>query len=127
MIKETILLAEAIRKAQADHPDWLLQRSVEEQIITDCSTYEEIVEFAECKSFEISVDNNGNCIVTFLSPFDFQLDKEHDAPFLDSISKMKSISFHLVVDRYEDEKGQDDNYHYMQFQFTYPALFNVSQ
>ena len=121
------MLIEAIKRAQDNHPDWLLQRSIVDQIINDFSTYDEIVENAECKSFDISVDDNGNCIVKFLSPFDFALSEEYDAPFFDSISKMKSMSFHLVVDRYEDEEGVDDNFHYMEFQFTYPAIFKVNQ
>ena len=127
MDKGTILLAETIRKSQIDHPDWLLQRSIEEQIINDCRKYDDIIEFVECKSFDISVDENGNCIVTFLSPFDFQLSEENDASFFDSISKMKSVSFHLVFDRYEDEEGVDDNFPYMGFQFTYPRLFAINQ
>lgn len=124
MNKGTILLAEAIRSAQANHPDWTIQRYIEEQIMEDCNTYDEIIECAECKSFNISVDEDGNCIVTFLNPFDFQLSEENDTSFLDSIGKMKSISFHLVVDRFEAEDGIDDNFHYMEFRFTYPALFN---
>lgn len=121
MNKVSACLEEAIISSQSAHPNWLLNRDVYNQIKSDCETYADIIESAECKSLQILIDNNGDCVVGFVSPFAFGLSLNDDAHFFASIQKMKSIKFHLYYDRFEDE----ENYHFMKFQFTYPLLFKT--
>lgn len=113
-----MILDKALVTAQSEHPHWILDYAVYDQIVNACTTFDNIIEQVEGGAPQIVIAKNGDCTLSIVCPMEFELSFKNDAPFFNAMKNMKSITIHHFTAPFE---GKED-YPFLECRFTYPAL-----